>query len=76
MQLAEQDLEAAAFDNVPEAMPRIKDQINGFVRELRNEDLNGSAGTYRLRRELMKRFNLVMAPAKVDAVLIEGMLIQ
>ena len=64
------------FDAVPAAMPRLKDQLNSFLRELRVEDLNGSAGTYRLRRELMKRFNVVMAPAKVDAVLIEGMLIQ
>lgn len=64
------------FDAVPAAMPRLKDQLNSFLRELRVEDLNGSAGTYRLRRELMKRFNIVMAPAKVDAVLIEGMLIQ
>jgi flagellar FliL protein len=66
----------ANFDAVPAAMPRLKDQLNSFLRELRVEDLNGSAGTYRLRRELMKRFNVVMAPAKVDAVLIEGMLIQ
>jgi flagellar FliL protein len=66
----------ANFDAVPSAMPRLKDQLNSFLRELRVEDLNGSAGTYRLRRELMKRFNVVMAPAKVDAVLIEGMLIQ
>jgi flagellar FliL protein len=64
------------FDAVPAAMPRLKDQLNSFLRELRVEDLNGSAGTYRLRRELMKRFNIVMAPAKIDAVLIEGMLIQ
>ncbi len=64
------------FDAVPAAMPRLKDQLNSFLRELRVEDLNGSAGTYRLRRELMKRFNTVMAPAKIDAVLIEGMLIQ
>jgi flagellar FliL protein len=66
----------AAFDEVPEAMPRLKDQLNSFLRELRVEDLNGSAGSFRLRRELMKRFNIVMAPARIDAVLIEGMLIQ
>lgn len=68
--------EGAAFDIVPDAMPRIRDQIITYLRELRVEDLNGSMGTFRLRRELMKRLNLVMAPAKVDAVLIEGMLIQ
>jgi flagellar FliL protein len=68
--------DSAAFNGVPEAMPRLKDQLNSFLRELRVEDLNGSAGSFRLRRELMKRFNIVMAPAKIDAVLIEGMLIQ
>jgi len=68
--------DAASFDEVPAAIPRMKDQLTTFLRELRVEDLNGSAGTYRLRRELMKRFNIVMAPAKIDAVLIEGMLIQ
>jgi flagellar protein FliL len=68
--------DAAAFDEVPESIPRLKDQLNSFLRELRVEDLNGSAGSFRLRRELMKRFNIVMAPAKIDAVLIEGMLIQ
>lgn len=63
------------FDEVPASMPRLKDLLNSFLRELRVEDLNGSAGSYRLRRELLKRFNIVMAPAKIDAVLIEGMLI-
>jgi flagellar FliL protein len=76
LELVLESSDASAFDGVPDSMPRLKDQINTFLRELRVEDLNGSAGTYRLRRELMKRFNLVMAPAKIDAVLIEGMLIQ
>jgi flagellar protein FliL len=66
----------ATFDGVPQQMPRLMDQVQTFLRELRVEDLNGSAGTYRLRLELLKRFNLVLAPAKVDAVLIEGILIQ
>ena len=57
-------------------MPRLKDTLNSFLRELRVEDLNGSGGTYSLRRELLKRFNTVMDPKKVDAVLIESMLIQ
>lgn len=67
--------ETSNFDLVPSSMPRLKDQLNSFLRELRVEDLNGSGGSYRLRRELLKRFNIVMAPAKIDAVLIEGMLI-
>ena len=75
----ELSLEASAtttFNRVPELMPRLKDTLNSFLRELRVEDLNGSGGTYSLRRELLKRFNTVMAPKKLDAVLIEGMLIQ
>lgn len=68
--------DAAVFEDVGEAMPRLKDTFQAFLRELRVEDLDGSTGSYRLRIELLKRFNTVMAPQKVDAVLIEGMLVQ
>jgi flagellar FliL protein len=67
--------DAAAFDEVPTEMPRLEDQFQAFLRELRVEDLNGSAGSYRLRVELLKRFNIVMAPAKADAALIESFLV-
>src|SRR6185436_15698600 len=73
LELVLESSDASTFDGVPDSMPRLIDQINTFLRELRVEDLNGSAGTYRLRRELRKRFNLVMAPAKGDAVLIKCM---
>jgi flagellar FliL protein len=66
----------ASFDTMPAMMPRVVDQFQSFLRELRVEDLNGSAGSYRLRLELLKRFNTVMAPAKIDAVLIQGILVQ
>lgn len=66
----------SSFSRVPDLMPRLKDTLNSFLRELRVEDLNGSGGTYNLRRELLKRFNTVLDPKKIDAVLIEGMLIQ
>jgi flagellar protein FliL len=65
----------SAFDEVPTEMPRLKDAFQSFLRELRVEDINGSAGSYRLRIELLKRFNIVMAPAKADAVLIESFLV-
>lgn len=76
LELVLESQDAHAFDGVPSQMPRLMDQVQTFLRELRVEDLNGSAGTYRLRLELLKRFNLVLAPSKVDAVLIEGILIQ
>jgi len=59
-----------------EHIPRVTDQFNGFLRELRTDDLAGSAGAYRLRRELLRRVNLVIAPMQVNAVLIEEMLVQ
>ena len=57
------------------AMPRLQDMFQSFLRELRPEDLQGSQGSYQLRTEILRRVNLVIAPAKVNAVLIEEMLI-
>lgn len=59
-----------------EHIPRVTDQFNGFLREMRTDDLAGSAGAYRLRLELLRRVNLVIAPMQVNAVLIEEMLVQ
>lgn len=56
-------------------MPRLQDMFQTFLRELRPEDLSGSQGSYQLRMEILRRVNLVVAPAKVNAVLIEEMLI-
>ncbi|WAC48052.1 flagellar basal body-associated FliL family protein [Asticcacaulis sp. SL142] len=56
-------------------MPRIQDVLQSFLRELRPEDMAGSQGNYQLRLEILRRVNLVMAPHKVNAVLIEEMLI-
>lgn len=56
--------------------PRLNDMFQSFLRELRPEDLAGSAGSYQLRAEILRRVNLIAAPGKVDAVLIEEMLVQ
>lgn len=69
-----QDAELAA--HLQEEMPRMKDMFQGFLRELRPEDLAGSSGSFQLRAEILRRVNLVAAPGKVDAVLIEEMLVQ
>lgn len=66
----------AAVAALTEAIPRVNDQFNGFLRELRTDDLAGSAGAYRLRLELLRRVNLAIAPAQINAVLIEEMLVQ
>lgn len=56
-------------------MPRLQDMFQTFLRELRPEDLQGSQGSYQLRAEIQRRVNLVIQPAKVNAVLIEEMLV-
>jgi flagellar FliL protein len=63
-------------DAIEPNAPRLNDMFQTFLRELRPEDLNGSQGAYQLRAELQRRVNLVIAPAKVNAVLIQEMLIQ
>lgn len=55
--------------------PRLEDMFTTFLRELRPEDLAGSQGSYQLRLEVLRRVNLVIAPAKINAVLIEEMLV-
>ena len=62
-------------DTLDAEMPRLNDIFQTFLRELRPEDLSGSEGTMRLRAELQRRVNLVIAPSKVSGVLIEEMLI-
>jgi len=65
----------AAVDALEPNMPRLQDMFQTFLRELRPEDLSGSQGSYQLRMEILRRVNLVIAPDKANAVLIEEMLI-
>jgi flagellar FliL protein len=56
-------------------LPRLQDMFQVFLRELRPEDLAGSQGGYQLRQEILRRVNLVIAPSRANAVLIEEMLV-
>ncbi len=57
-------------------MPRIIDNFQVYLRELRVEDLKGSAGMYRLREEMLIRVSAAVAPAKINDVLFKEMLVQ
>jgi flagellar FliL protein len=61
---------------VQAVLPRIIDNFQVYLRELRIEDLRGSAGLYRLREELLTRVATAAAPAKVSDVLFKEMLVQ
>ena len=57
-------------------MPRVVDQFQGYLRELRVDDLHGSAGVVRLKEELLRRINVAAAPFPVRDVLLKEMIIQ
>lgn len=72
-------LEVADQKTVPEIqpmLPRVMDAFQVFMRELRPNDLEGSAGLHRLKEEMIRRVNVAVYPAKVDAVLFKEVLVQ
>lgn len=56
--------------------PRIIDSFQVYLRELRIEDLRGSAGIYRLREALLLRVTEIVQPIRVRDVLFQEMLVQ
>jgi flagellar protein FliL len=69
----EDDAQKAALQPL---MPRITDQFQAYLRELRLDDLKGSAGVLRLKEELLRRVNVAAAPYKVRDVLLKEMIVQ
>jgi flagellar FliL protein len=72
-------VEVGREQDIPEiekVMPRIVDNFQVYLRELRLEDLRGSAGIYRLREELLLRVGVAAQPVQVKDVLFREMLIQ
>ncbi len=57
-------------------LPRIVDNFQVYMRELRVEDLRGSAGLQRLREELLLRVNSAVEDVEVMDVLFKEMLVQ
>lgn len=67
---------SADYATVEAVIPRVVDQFQTYLRELRVKDLRGSAGIYRLQMELLWRVNQAAAPVKVKDVLFQEILIQ
>jgi flagellar FliL protein len=76
LRLALELKDAGVEDEVKPLMPRIEDTLQVYMRELRVSDLTGSAGLYRLREELLRRVNVAVYPAKVEAVLFKDVIVQ
>lgn len=61
---------------VEAVLPRVIDQFQTYLRELRIQDLRGSKGMYRLQMELLSRVNAASSPTEVKDVLFQEILIQ
>lgn len=68
--------EEKQIETIKPTMPRVSDIFQTYMRELRPADLNGSAGLFRLKEELTRRVNAVVAPSQVSAVLFKEIVIQ
>ncbi|HEY5278504.1 MAG TPA: flagellar basal body-associated protein FliL [Pseudolabrys sp.] len=68
--------EADLVERIKPLMPRVMDAFQTYLRELRPTDLDGSAGLYRLKEELTRRVNAVLAPNHITAVLFKEIVVQ
>lgn len=66
----------SAIAELDAKLPRVIDNFQVYLRELRLEDLNGSAGMFRLKEELLTRVNTALYPTQVKDVLFKEMLVQ
>jgi flagellar FliL protein len=65
-----------AIEKIQPVLPRVLDAFQVYLRELRSSDLEGSAGTFRVKEELQRRVNIAIYPARVEAVLFKEIMIQ
>lgn len=65
-----------AEEAITAKIPAIKDSLQSFLRELRPEDLAGSAAVYRVKEEIFRRASAELEPGQVKDVLIQDMIQQ
>jgi flagellar protein FliL len=76
VQIALELSDPLAIPTLDQLAPRIIDIFQVYLRELRLEDLDGSAGMFRLKEELLKRANASVAPIEIRDILFREMLVQ
>lgn len=57
-------------------LPAVVDGFQGFLRELRPEDLAGASGTFRIKEAMLIRVNRAAHPARATDVLIQELIQQ
>ncbi|WP_380874015.1 hypothetical protein ACFB49_45280 [Sphingomonas sp. DBB INV C78] len=68
--------DAARTDEIKERLPVILDALQPFLRELRPEDLNGSAAVFRVKEEMMARAASAIGAGAVRDILIQDLVQQ
>jgi len=72
LEVANQEVMTAIQPN----LAKVVDAFQVYLRELRKSDLEGSAGIYRLKEELLRRVNIAIAPQQVESILFKEILVQ
>lgn len=68
--------DAKVESDIKPLLPRVEDMFLVYLRELRPQDFEGSASTFRLREELLKRVNIALHPSRVDGIVFRELLVQ
>lgn len=67
---------AKDVESLDALQPRVVNDFNTYLRELRSSDLAGSTGLERLREELLMRVNKSVAPVQVSDILFKEIVVQ
>jgi flagellar FliL protein len=76
MKVTLQITDAEAAKRLDAELPRVLDAFQIFLRELRPEDVEGSAGMLRVKEELLRRINLAVQPPLVTDILFREVIVQ
>lgn len=63
-------------EQISALQPRVVNDFNTYLRELRSSDLAGSTGLERLREELLMRVNKSVSPIQVSDILFKEIIVQ
>jgi len=67
---------AEAVPTIEAVLPRIVDNFQVYLRELRPDELSGTKGMVRLKEELLVRVNGAVEPTRVHDILFKEILVQ
>ncbi len=66
----------ADIERVVAVLPKIVDNFQLYLREMKQDDLTGAGGMYKLREELLIRINAAVRPVQVKDVLFKEFIVQ